>query len=573
MRKESLEVNSFPMINKNRKKRGQWVRGADTLPFAGKEARGMEKKTYSYIVSAEEMKRYDSNTIHYFGIPSLVLMERAALAVAEEIEKRMPRGSRILVVAGGGNNGGDGIAIARILGRRGYQTEICFVADRQKASPETRQQLAIAEKYGCPIKTKMEDGEYDMIVDALFGIGLSRKLEGDYAALVQQINQSSALICAVDIPSGIDADTGNVMGVAVKADLTVTFAFRKPGHILYPGCIYASQVLCRDIGIGKESFLDYPPRVYTYEQQTDEGQSQIVIPARRPDGHKGSFGKVLVIAGSVNMSGACQLCAESCFRMGVGMVKVLTPEENRIILQTSLPEALLATYSAQDGVEEAKLASLMDWADCILIGPGLGRSKAAGRLLTGVLTGSGKPLVVDADGINLLAGSPELKQELEEQKGRGREIMITPHLVEFARLYGCRVEEVKEALLYKPKELADRYGCTLVCKDARTVVAAWNQQQVYLNSSGNDGLATAGSGDVLAGMLAGLLAQGMKGIEAAALGVYLHGKAGERAAARLGRQGMLARDLMKGLTLEWKALVGKGQEGAGKESEDGREVG
>lgn len=502
----------------------------------------MKDEKGRYIVSAEEMKRYDGNTIECFGVPSLVLMERAALAVAEEIEKRAGIGSRVLVAAGGGNNGGDGIAVGRLLRQHGYRVEICFPGSREKCSPETGHQLAIAEKYGCPVKRKIGEGEYDIIVDALFGIGLSRNLEGSYAQIVEEINRREAFVCAVDIPSGIHADTGQVMGAAVRADLTVAFAFWKLGHILYPGCEYAGHVLCRDIGIGEESFLGRHPRVYTYTGPVKE-----LLPPRRADGNKGSFGRVLVIAGSVNMSGACQLCAESCYRVGAGMVKVLTPEENRTVIQGGLPEALLATYPSEEGMEQTGLAALMDWADCIVIGPGLGLGRAAKGLMEGALTGSRKPLVVDADGINLLAAEPKLQRYLEVERGSGREIIMTPHPGEFARLYGCSMAEVKRELLHKPKELADRYGCTLVCKDARTVAAAWDRDQLYLNVSGNDGMATAGSGDVLAGILGGLAAQGMRGLEAAALGVYLHGRAGERAADRLGRHGVMAGDLISEL--------------------------
>lgn len=496
-----------------------------------------------YLVSAKEMKQYDENTITWFKMPPPVLMERAALAVVCEIEKLFRPGSRVLIAAGCGNNGGDGIAVGRILLQRGYMVTVLLAGDREKCSAETERQIGILEKYGCPVQSKTERWEYDIIVDALFGTGLSRKIEGGPAGIVARMNESGAFVCAVDIPSGICADTGEIMGTAVKADMTVTFAFEKRGHILYPGCGYTGTLVCADIGITKESFMGTEPEVYAYRQPVWE-----LMPDRTPDGNKGTFGKVLVIAGSINMSGACELCARSVYRMGAGMVKIITAEENREIVQRNIPEAMFGTrLSDRD----------MEWADCIVIGPGIGRSETSAELLRQVLTKSEKPLVIDADGLNLLAESEELRGYLEragegkltgEGKPAGgevwRPVILTPHLGEFVRLYGCTVAEARRDLLTKPKELADRYHCIVVCKDARTAAASWRDTQVYLNTTGNDGMATAGMGDVLAGMIGGLLSQGMEPEQAAALGVYAHGAAGDRAAQKKGRYALMAGDVI-----------------------------
>lgn len=521
-----------------------------------------------YLVSSEEMKRYDRNTIEYFGIPPLVLMERAALAAAEEIERRCELGKRVLVVAGCGNNGGDGIAIGRLLLLRGYEVEIWLIGNRERCSEETARQLEIIEKYGCPVQNKIENGEYDIIVDALFGIGLSRNVEGVYAQAIEEINRRNAYVCAVDIPSGIHTDTGAVMGMAVKADFTVTFAFEKLGHILYPGCLYAGEVVCRQIGITKESFLDKggkEPKVYSWQ-----GPVRTLLPHREAAGNKGTFGKVLVIAGSINMSGACELCAKSAYRMGAGMVKVVTPEENRLIIQQKVPEALLMTYRVRgegSGMETGdgrvtgeslrqekfeqemieKMQQAYDWADVIAIGPGIGLGVEAKMLLTWSVMRTDKPLVIDADGINLLAQEEILKQYLEDRAKEGRTIIMTPHAGEFSRLCGCNVEEAKRELLYRAKELADRYGCVMAAKDARTVVASWRKEERYLNTTGNDGMATAGMGDVLAGIVGGLLAQGMTAEAATEVGVYLHGAAGDLAAEEMGRYGLMAGDVVRKL--------------------------
>ena len=506
---------------------------------------GSRMKGKRYFVTAEEMKCYDSHTIQHFGVPSLVLMERAALAAAEEIMARTRTGQRVLVVAGCGNNGGDGIAVGRLLRERGYRVEVCLIGAREKCSEETKKQLQIIEKYGCPVQSKIKDAEYDIIVDALFGIGLSREVEGIYAQAIADINAKEAYVCAMDIPSGINADTGAVMGIAVEAALTVTFAFEKLGHILYPGCTYAGEVVCREIGITKESFLGNEPRVFSYKEK-----AQQLLPERSLGGNKGTFGKVLVIAGSVNMSGACELCARSAYRIGAGMVRVVTPEENRVIIQQNIPEALLTTYQIKQSeadfekATQKKVLQAFEWADCIAIGPGLGKSMEAKSLLTWAITKTKKPLVIDADGINLLAQTEELKSYLTEQYAKGelpeRALIMTPHVGEFAGLYGCSAAEAKQAAMDKTKKLAEQYGCVMVCKDARTIIACCGREKIYINTNGNDGMATAGMGDVLTGIIAGLLAQGMPPNEAAAVGVYIHAAAGDLAAKKWGRYALMA---------------------------------
>lgn len=510
----------------------------------------MEKK---YFVSSAEMKKYDRATINDFQVPSLVLMERAALETVGEIEKRFGKGSRVLVVSGTGNNGGDGIAVGRILMQRGYEVDFVLIGAEEKYSEETRHQLVIIAKYGCTLKSKIESMEYDIIIDALFGIGLSRNVEGIYKKCIETMNSMSGFIVSIDIPSGINADTGAVMNAAVKADITVTFAFEKLGHILYPGCEYCGEVLCKDIGITKESFRgEEGPRVYSYADRYRE-QAAALMPARSRGGNKGTFGKALVIAGSRNMSGACELCARSAYRIGAGMVKVVTPEENREIIQKNLPEALLSTYTDAEKTESWKeflqdLKESMKWADCIVIGPGIGKSGTASILFKYVVKESAKPLVIDADGLNLLAESEELQELLRTLSLKeSRQIIVTPHVSEFARLYGCRPEEVKKDIISKTKELADRLCCTVVCKDARTAVADYMERDVYLNATGNDGMATAGSGDVLAGIIGGLLTQGVRCREAAEAGVFLHGRLGDLAAERTGRYAVMAGDLTEQL--------------------------
>ncbi len=500
-----------------------------------------------YLTTASEMKRYDTNTIEQIGIPSLVLMERAALVTVEELEKScagIPRSA--LVAAGCGNNGGDGLAIGRLLALAGCRVKFVLIGDPAGCSRETAAQMAILSQYGLSVDSAIEEAEYDIVIDALFGIGLSREVTGNHARAIAQINQMKGFVCSVDIPSGICADDGSIRGCAVKADMTVTYGFYKLGQMLYPAAEYCGQVVCREMGINERSFLGAAPRWYTLCGESGE----TLLPVRKADGHKGSFGKVLVVAGSSQTCGAAVLAAQSAFRAGAGMVKTVTAAENRDVLLQTVPEGMLLTY--QEAGEEKPGAifweaflEALDRADVILIGPGLGVGNLAGELLEKCLTCCDLPILIDADGINLLARRQDLRQQAELAGRSGRTVILTPHLGEFARLYGCSVAQAKEHLLRYPLELAKRLQAVVVCKDARTVVTAPGAKEHYLNTSGNDGMATAGSGDVLAGMIAGLLAQNRNGLEAAVCGVYLHGAAGDLAARRKSRRSMMATDMIE----------------------------
>lgn len=503
-----------------------------------------------YLVTASEMKRCDTNTIEQIGIPSLVLMERAALVTVEELRRIYGENkAKVLVVAGCGNNGGDGFAIGRLLMLQGYCVEFVLIGDRARCSRETAAQIEILSKYGMSVKDAIDCAEYDIVIDALFGIGLSREVTGLYAETIEKINRMESFVCSVDIPSGVCADDGSILGCAVWADMTVTYGFYKLGQMLYGGAACCGKIICREMGINEKSFLGDVPGWYTLRGET----GKTLLPDRNADGNKGTFGKVLVIAGSSQVCGAAVLAAESAFRMGAGMVKTVTAVENRTILLQTVPESMILTYrepenetenDAERKLFETALSEAFDWADVILIGPGIGTGKQAEMLLGKCLTESKLPMVIDADGLNLIAEKPYLK-ELTEKAGTRRTIILTPHLGEFARLYGCTVRQVKDHMLQYPMELAGRMQAVVVCKDARTVVTAPGAKEHYLNTTGNDGMATAGSGDVLAGMIAGLLAQNMNGMEAAVCGVYLHGAAGDLAAQKKTRRSMMATDIIE----------------------------
>lgn len=501
-----------------------------------------------YLVTAEEMRQYDENTIRKFHMPGLLLMERAALVTVEEIRRVYGEDPcKVLVIAGCGNNGGDGLAAGRLLMLQGYEVTFVMPDNGNGCTEETKRQIDILQGYQAQIFSTIQDDEYDIVIDAVFGVGLSRPVEGIWGDVILWINRQDAFVCSIDIPSGIQADTGKILGCAVQADLTVTYGFRKVGHMLYPGVSHSGMLVCRQMGIDERSFLGKTPRWYTYM-----GRESGILPKRRADGNKGTFGKALVIAGSRRIAGAAVMAARSTFRIGAGMVRIVTAEENRDTLQQCLPEAMLLTYkSHMSDVEEEMFMTLLreadEWADCILIGPGIGTEAFADRLLRFSIQGSRLPLVIDADGLNLLAEDTDLQQAMTDRKMQERTIILTPHSGEFARVYGCTIPQVKEHLTEYPEQLANKLHCIVVCKDARTIVVQHKGTQGYINTTGNAGMATAGSGDVLAGMITGLLAQKMKGMDAAVAGVYLHGCAGDAAAERETEAAMMASDIIDGI--------------------------
>lgn len=500
-----------------------------------------------YVLKAHEMKAYDRDTSERIGIPSMVLMERAALAAEDVILRKRHMPGKVLIVAGTGNNGGDGLAIGRLFALKGAEVTFFAAGDFNRMSAETKAQASILRNSGFSIQSNLEVKEYDMVIDALFGIGLSRNIEGAFYEVIEQINacgRRGAYIVSVDIPSGICADTGRILGAAVQADLTVTFAFAKRGHLLYPGREFTGELAVRDIGITQQSFGEEPPGAFCYER----GDVPSLLPRRRPDGNKGSFGKVLLLAGSRDMGGACVLCGRSILKTGAGMVKIITPSCNREIIQNAVPEAMLYTFDVTPDKEQIQKS--MDWADVIVAGPGMGTGQPAYLLLEYILREGKNPIVLDADALNLIAAHEKLRM-LAAEYGVGK-MILTPHPGELARLTKTHGEEYKDHREMLVHGLAKELACVVAAKDAVTMVAQAGRKEIYINTSGNDGMACAGSGDVLAGVIGGLLAQKQAVFDAACLGVYVHGLAGEEASVKEGRRGMTASDIIQNLPLVMK---------------------
>lgn len=482
------------------------------------------------IVDGQTAKRIDEYTINGIGIPSLVLMERASLAVADVVGETVDKKDAILVLCGNGNNGADGVCAARILWQRGYSVKVLLVNREGKYSRELECQIHIAENIGVPFEgrtcTKKVAGEYNLIVDAMFGIGLSRELGEDYRKVIEAVNESDAQVISVDIPSGVNSSDGRVMPEAVRADKTVTFGYEKIGMMLYPGAEYAGEVICRDIGFDCGSITE---GVYAYEKRDIQ-----LIPSRKAASNKGTYGKVLVVAGSKLMCGAAYLAAAAALKMGAGLVKIYTHEENKTALNTRLAEALLSTY---DKFNEKSIKDELKWATCVIIGPGLSTDDTARQITEYVLSQVKVPVIIDADALNLIA---QYSFKIPENA------IVTPHIGEMARLCATDISSIKEDRIHSASEYAKKHKCICVLKDARTVTAAYTGE-VYLNLSGNSGMSTAGSGDVLTGIIAGMCVMGLDMVTAASMGVYIHGLSGDAAAAKYSQYSMTACDIVESI--------------------------
>lgn len=524
-----------------------------------------------YIADACEMSRYDAYTTDNLGIPALVLMERAALSVVSSLKEHFPdfKQKKTLIICGAGNNGGDGMAIARLMLDMHCSVDVVLLAKEEKCSISAKKQLDILKNYnlsqndfGLFINIKdihpiLKNNEYDIIIDGIFGVGLSRPVEGDLFECINAINEYRAFVVSLDLPSGIDCGNGSILGCAVKADLTVTFAYAKRGLYLYPGKKYAGEIDIRDIGITEKSFNTGRPSAFTFPKMLYSDKTKALkelskmLPVRNEEGNKGTFGKLLIIAGKEDMCGACIMCAESAYRMGAGLVKIVTPKVNRNIIQTVLPEAMLLTYDPMD-INKQSIVDAVKWADGVVIGPGMGQSESTADIFEMVLKEAEGILVIDADAINILAVRKSLQDMLMKRKQRFKNscAVLTPHQGELARLMGKPVNELKANPVTYAKELAVRLKCIVVNKDAVTVVCD-EGPEVYINNSGNCGMATAGSGDVLSGILGGMLVMKQEVCNSmlisVACAVYIHGCAGDLARERVGEHGMIAGDIIESL--------------------------
>ncbi|MBI3611126.1 MAG: NAD(P)H-hydrate dehydratase [Nitrospirae bacterium] len=501
-------------------------------------------------VTAQEMKLLDRRTIEEFHIPAGVLMENAGRRVVEEIENTQGpvKGKTVVVAAGKGNNGGDGLVAARYLHERSAHVFVFLIAPPEAMTGEARANLERFQKLSGRFHLLKEEtlgdltealSHSDWVVDALFGTGLASPVQGLAAKVIAAINASGKPVMAVDLPSGIHTDTGQVMGIAVKAAVTVTFALPKRGLLLYPGSDYTGRLKIADIGI-PEALIRRLPAAVQWMTPSEAADSL----KRRPmNAHKGTFGHVLVIAGSVGKGGAAVMTSLAALRVGAGLVTLALPSG----LEASLPDrpleimTLPLPQTADRSIGRAALEPLLKFAQdktVAAIGPGLSTHPETVNVVHDLVTRLTIPMVIDADGLNALVGRLDLLKQARAP------VVLTPHPGEMARLIGVRVPEIQADRLEVSADFVRRHPVTLVLKGAQTIIAA-RSGLLTINPTGNPGMATAGTGDVLTGMIAGLIAQGYEPDLAARLGVYLHGRAGDLAASEVGEVGFLAGDLIQ----------------------------
>lgn len=484
-----------------------------------------------YIVTKQEMQAIDKYAIKNVGIPSVVLMERAAIRVAKQVEKVNAKQGRILIVVEGGNNGGDGLAAARILLERGYAVDIYYIGEITNTTEAFKLQMNIMKNMNISFLKGIPDKDYSVIVDGIFGVGLSRKIEGVHKEIIDTLNSMEGIKIAIDIPSGIDASTGDILGAAFKADYTVTFVLKKLGMFFSDGIDYCGEVICTDIGLPRTAIEKIQPKIYAYDQSDMDK-----IPKRYNNSHKGTYGKVAVIAGSKNMSGAAFLCGKAAYSVGAGLVKIYTHESNRTIVQSQLPEAVMMTYEEYGGAL-ACVEDVLSWATVIVVGPGLGVDTTSERMLYELMMRAEVPVVLDADALNILSNNIELLESISVP------VVMTPHMKEMSRLIDKTPSEIMDNRFEIAREFAKKTGVTLVLKDAKSVVTDGGEQS-YINLAGNNGMSTGGSGDVLSGIIAGMIAGGLSLAEAAKMGTFVHCMAGDKAAEEKGKYAMLASDIL-----------------------------
>lgn len=512
------------------------------------------------VLSAAAMRAADRATISG-GVPSLELMERAAEALVVELRCRFPGWKRVVVVCGPGNNGGDGLAAARLLAGRGVATAIFTLADPSFYRGDPATNAARAHAYGLDLVALSARGgraalarslaESDGAVDALFGTGLSRGLTGGAARAVGALNGSGRLIVAADVPSGLSADSSVPVGPCVRAALTVAFAAPKLCHVFFPAREFCGEVVVRDIGISRETL----GRAGSGLAQVEPEDVRRLLSPRRLDAHKGDFGRVAVIAGSRGKAGAAILCARAALRAGAGLVTVFCPKSLEDVVVGALPEAMTRGLEEKSGGLSAKAGRVVVEAledfDAAVAGPGLGMAPGTVEAVEEIARRARVPLVCDADFLNVFAGRPGLLAR------RLRPTILTPHPGEAARLLGVTARTVQGDRARAASALAQSARSVVVLKGAGTLTAT-RDGRLAVNPTGTPLLGTAGSGDVLAGAIGALLAGGMPAREAAIAAVYLHGAAGELLAARLGDAGLLAAELADALPRARKALCRAG---------------
>ncbi|MEA3454495.1 MAG: NAD(P)H-hydrate dehydratase [Candidatus Caldatribacteriota bacterium] len=501
------------------------------------------------VVTSKQMREIDRKAIEENNLSGLILMENAGLRIFQNLKKIYPdlRLKKIIIFAGSGNNGGDGFVVARHLYNYGLKVKVFLLTTFNKIKGEAEENLNIINKMGVELieieTTKLDEIQRgiqnsDLIIDAILGTGLQGKVTGLKAKIIDLINIANKEVVAIDVPSGLDADTGKIEGPCIKATHTITLALPKIGLLIFPGASYAGKVTVENIGI--PSYLLKNNKIKTNIVTKEIVKS--LLPFRATYSHKGSFGKVLILAGSIGMTGAAYLASEAAMRSGAGIVVLGIPRSLNPIMEAKLTEVMtlpLVETKKQSLGEEAEetILKLMKNYSILGIGPGISRQAETQRLVRKVIEKSNIPLVVDADAIYALSEDPTILKKTKTP------LVITPHPGEIAKLINKDVDYILNNQLDITREIAQKYGIVVVLKGARTIIAN-KEGEVYINVGDNSGMATGGSGDVLTGIICSLIAQGADNFSAAITGVYIHSLAGDLARGIKGERGMIAGDIL-----------------------------
>lgn len=515
-----------------------------------------------YLVTASEMQGMDRKTIEEFGLPGRVLMENAGKGATQIFLKRFdPLSSRkVGILAGRGNNGGDGFVIARYLAQKGLGVTVFLLAHRSRVRGDAAENLALLKSLDILVvelpdqksfstSIKINILHQDILVDAILGTGLKSDVKGYFKKIIEFVNGLNKPVFSVDIPSGLNSDTGQPCGVCVRAHTTATFAYPKTGHILCPGADYSGNLEVVDIGIPLHVAEEVSPGQHLLTPE----MIRSYIQPRPSDAHKGNAGHLLVIAGSEGKTGAAAMTAVSAMRVGAGLVTLGIPRSLNRILETQLVEVMTCPLpetatGALDEFSFDTIQTLLDKKKCLAIGPGLGTSIGTGKLIHKILRQGRITIVIDADGLNHLA------EHIELLKGIGPSVILTPHPGEMARLMRTSVDAIQTDRINCARRFATKFNVHVVLKGAKTVIAH-PDGPVFVNPTGNPGMASGGMGDVLTGMIGGFVTQGYPIESATHLAVFIHGAAGDFLAKKNGPIGYLATDVMKALPNQIKDLV------------------
>ena len=503
------------------------------------------------IVTARQMQELDKKTIQDIGIPGAVLMENAGRGTFEQILRHFPelQGKRIAVVAGKGNNGGDGFVIARYLLNHHWAVKVFLLSKIESVAGDAALNLHAFRRMGGDVREVADEKTWQaalpelkhagLIVDAIFGTGLAAEVNGLPYQVIEDINKSGIPVVAVDLPSGLDATSGNVLGIAIRARLTCTFGLAKRGLVIYPGLSFAGKLEIIDIGIPQSLVLE----AGFQEHLLEERDFLRKIPARAPESHKGTYGHAFIVAGSPGKTGAAAMAAQSAMRAGAGLVTIGVPEKLNPVLEIKVTEAMTEPLPDADGGflcmnSWQRIQQVLPGKSVVAIGPGISDREDTAQLVHTIIESVSIPLVIDADGLNALARNPDI---LKKAKAA---VVLTPHPGEMARLMGTTTQAVQADRIGTARKYSTAYGVIVVLKGARTVIAEPGGH-VYINPTGNAGMASGGMGDVLTGMIAGFMAQGWDPLFCAQFAAFLHGRIGDMLASRQGDRGIMATDIIK----------------------------